>query len=224
LNCCRQLIFLFITLFTGSALLAQTPLFSFATDVSFQRNFKKGQQYWAVGQTIQGQLNFTPKDGLYFWASYYSDGQFSDRLIATAKLPATVPQQIGYINSAQMRFKQLSTGWKKYLKGNCSTEEGFSIYGYAGLGLVLGRVINAHSATIDTTVYYVPVRNGKANFKRLTLDLGLGWEVPLGGGIYIYAEGRTWIPASSYPSKYLFVNKNAPMMGMFNAGLRILFD
>lgn len=224
MNRCRLLIFLFLTLFSGSALLAQTPLFSIATDMNLQRNFKKGQQYWAIGHTIQGQFSFTPKDGIYVWASYYSDGKFSDDLTATAKLPSTLPQQVPYRNDAQMRFKQVSTGWKKYLVGSFTAEEGFNIYGYAGFGLVLGRVINTHSENIDTSVYHVPVKNGKANFKRLTLDLGLGWEVPLGGSIYLYAEGRTWIPASSYPSSYLFLNKNAPMMGMFNAGLRILFD
>ncbi|MBN8676400.1 MAG: hypothetical protein J0L56_19895 [Chitinophagales bacterium] len=224
MNRCRLLIFLFLTLFSASTSLAQTPLFSLATDMNLQRNFKKGQQYWAVGQTVQGQLNFTPKDGLYVWASYFSDGQFSNQLIASAKQPATVPQQISYRNNAQMRFKHLSTGWKKYLAGSCNAEEGFNIYTYAGFGLALGRVINTPSVSIDSTDYLLPVSNGKANFKRLTLDLGLGWEIPLGGDIYLYAEGRTWIPASSYPSKYLFVNKNAPMIGMFNAGVRILFD
>jgi hypothetical protein len=72
-------------------------------------------------------------------------------------------------------------------------------------------------------VYNVPVRIGKANFKRLTIDAGLGAEFPVGADIYFYSEGRVWIPTTDYPSKYIFVNKNAPMLGMFNIGLRVLF-
>ena len=74
-----------------------------------------------------------------------------------------------------------------------------------------------------SVVYQVPVRIGKANFKRLTLDLGLGWETPLGADIFIYAEGRAWIPTTDYPSKYIFINDNAPLVGMINTGIRILF-
>jgi hypothetical protein len=89
---------------------------------------------------------------------------------------------------------------------------------------MLGRVINTYSVSIDTTLYNVPVRSGKANFKRLTLDLGLGWETPLGGDVYFYTEGRAWIPTTDYPSKYIFVNKNAPFVASLNFGVRILFD
>jgi hypothetical protein len=122
-----------------------------------------------------------------------------------------------------MRFKQISIGWKKYLKGRSDIEEGWNLYAYGGFGLILGRVDNTHSVSIDTVVYKVPVRMGKANFKRLTLDLGLGGELPLGADVFFYAEGRIWIPASDYPSKYIFVNDNAPLAGMINAGIRILF-
>jgi hypothetical protein len=122
-----------------------------------------------------------------------------------------------------MRFKHISIGWRKYLKGTFNAEQSWNIYGYSGFGLLLGRIENTHSVPIDTTVYIVPVRVGKANFKRLTLDLGLGWEAPLGADIFIYAEGRAWIPTTDYPSKYIFVNDNAPLVGMFNVGIRILF-
>ena len=202
---------------------AQPARFSIATDLGLQRSFKKGQQYWAGGHTIQAQFHFTSKDGAYAWISYYTNGKFDNNVIATAKSPATVPQQINYLNHALMRFKQISIGWKKYLKGSFDKEEGWNLYGYAGFGLILGRVDNSHSVSIDTVVYKVPVRMGKANFKRLTLDLGLGWEVPLGADIYFYAEGRAWIPTTDYPSKYIFVNDNAPLVGMINAGIRILF-
>ena len=76
---------------------------------------------------------------------------------------------------------------------------------------------------IDTLDYLVPVRAGSAKFKRLTVDLGLVSEIPLGGDFYLYFEGRLWLPASDYPSKYVFVNDDAPLVAMFNTGIRILF-
>ena len=144
--------------------------------------------------------------------------------MASAKLPATSPQQINYVNKAEMRFKQFSLGWKHYLKGAFNSEDKWNLYGYAGFGLMLGRVVNNHSLTIDTSLYNVPVRSGKANFKRLTVDLGLGWEVPLSSDIFFYNEARVWIPTTDYPSNYLLVNKNAPLVASLNFGIRILFD
>lgn len=194
-----------------------------ATDVGIQRSFKKEQQYWALGHTVQAQFHVTKKDAAYVWLSYYSNGKFLNKLTATAKTTSTLPQQINYDNSARMHFKQFSVGWKKYLKGSFDAEEKWNLYGYAGFGLVLGRVINTHSAVLDTSLYNVPVRVGRANFKRLTVDLGLGTEFPLGADIFLYTEGRVWIPTTDYPSKYIFVNKDAPLIGMFNLGLRVLF-
>jgi hypothetical protein len=202
----------------------QPPEFSIATDLGVQRSFKEGQQFWAAGHTIQTHLHLAPKDGVYCWISYYSNGKFRNNLTAIAKSPLTTPQEFKYINQAILRFKQFSLGWKKYLKGAYNLEYGWSLYGYGGFGILFGDVNNRHSNVLDTTVYMVPVRTGKAKFKRLTLDLGLGYEVPFGGSIYFYAEGRAWIPTTSYPSKYIFANKNAPLVGMFNAGVRVLFD
>src|ERR1043166_9591557 len=104
-------------------------------------------------------------------------------------------------------------GWKHYLKGASDLEAKWSVYGYAGFGLLLGRVINTHSVAIDTSFYSVPVRNGKANFKRLTFDVGVGYEIFLGGDIYFYNEARVWIPTTDYPSKYIFINNNDPLVG-----------
>ena len=197
--------------------------FSIATDLGLQRSFKKGQRFWGGGHAVVGQVNFGNKDAVYALVSYYTNGKFSNNVTATAKSPSISPQQINYVNNALMRFKQVSIGWKKYLKGTYNAEEVWNLYGYAGFGLILGRVENTHSVSIDTSDYQVPVRTGKANFKRLTLDLGLGWEVPLGADVFFYSEGRAWIPTSDYPSKFLFVNDNAPFVGMINAGIRILF-
>jgi len=197
--------------------------FSIATDFGLQRSFKKEQRYWAVGHTVQTQFHVSPRDALYLWISYYTEGEFENRLTATAKSPLVIPASIPYVNKAAMRFKQFSIGWKKYLKGSYDAETNWNIYVYGGFGLMLGRVINSHEPSIDTNDYDVPVRPGKANFKRLTLDVGGGWEVPIGADIFFYAEGRAWIPTTDYPSKHIFVNENAPLTGMLNAGIRILF-
>lgn len=218
----KNLIILFLFSLLSFSSFSQ-PRFSIATDLGLQRSFKKEQQYWAVGQTVQVQYNINPKSGFYTWISYYSVGKFRNHLTATAKSTTTTPQLVNYDNDAQMRFKHFSLGWRRYLKGSCIAEEKWSLYGYAGLGILLGRVFNIHSVSLDTSIYFVPVRAGKANFKRLTADLGLGWEMPVGADVYLYAEGRVWIPTTDYPSKYLFVNDNAPFVGMVNFGLRILF-
>lgn len=206
------------------ALFAQSPRFSIATDLGVMRSFKKEQRFFTFGHTIQGQFHLTAKDAVYAWLSYYANGKFKNDLTAVARSGSTIPTEIDYTNKAEMRFRQFSIGWKKYLKGNYEIEEGYNIYGYAGLGIVFGRMQNNHSVVIDTALYDLPVQSGERPFKRLTLDLGLGWEVPIGNAVYIYTEGRAWIPTTDYPSKYLYVNRNAPLTGMINAGVRILFD
>jgi hypothetical protein len=203
---------------------SQGTRFSLATDVSGLRSFKKEQQYWAIGQTVHLHFHFTPRDGAYAWVSYYSNGKFRNKLSATAKSPATTPQQIPYDNDAILQFKHVSLGWRRYLKGTYSEEDKLNIYGYAGFGLMIGSINNTHSVGIDTSTYVVPVLKGKSNFKRLTFDLGLGVEFPAGGDIYLYFEGRALVPTTDYPSRYLFINNNAPFTGSVNAGLRILFN
>jgi hypothetical protein len=201
---------------------SQFPKFSLATDLGLQRSFKKEQRYFAGGHTVHLIFHTDNRNAVYGWLSYYSAGKFNNNVTATAKLPATTPQEIPYLNKAQMRFKHISFGWRRFLNGNYNDESGH-FYGYAGFGILLGRVDNTHSPSIDTADYFVPVREGKANFKRLTIDAGFGYEAHMGANIYFYTEGRVWIPASDYPSKYIFVNENAPLVGMFNLGLRILF-
>lgn len=219
----KRTLFIVLIYFSGLDLHAQLSGFSIATDFGLQRSFKKEQRYWAVGHTVQTIFHFTPKDGVYAWVSYYSEGKFNNELTATAKSPLVLPPTVLYRNHTFMRFKHFSIGWKKYIKGNAEIETGWNLYAYAGFGLMMGRVINSHDPSLDTNDYDLPVREGKANFKRLTLDAGLGWEVPLGADIFFYVEGRTWIPTTDYPSKHIFVNTNAPITGMVNAGIRILF-
>jgi hypothetical protein len=217
------IIFLFFILIC-SIVFSQKPQFSLATDLSILRSFKNEQRYWAVGQTIHFHFHISPKDGAYAWFSYYSDGKFTNALAAAAKSPGTVPQQVNYLNNAELSFKQVSLGWKRYLKGTFNSEKEWNLYGYAGFGLMMGRILNTHSVVIDSSVYFLPVLSGKANFKRLTLDLGLGLEFPVGGDIYLYLEGRALVPTTDYPSSYLFINNNTPFTGAVNAGFRILFE
>lgn len=202
---------------------AQFPRFSLSTGVDVQRNFKKEQRFWAFGHFTQANFHLTPKDGIYVWFCYYSDGNVKNQLSATAKLPAIVPQRIGYENTAEIRFKHFSIGYKKYLKGTPDAEKGWNLYANAGLGLMLGRVTNTHSVLIDTATYNMPVFSGKANFKRLTLDLGLGAEYPLGSDFYLYGEAKAFVPTTDYPSSYLFINDKAPFAAMLGLGLRLLF-
>jgi hypothetical protein len=214
-----SLVFLF---FCGTAF-SQQAQFSLATDVSLFRSFKKDQRYLSLGQTITGHFNFTDADAFYVWFAYSSNGKFKKQLDATAKSVLTIPQQVGYTNYARLRFNHISMGWKHYLKGAYNTEDSWNLYGYAGFGLMFGIAQNTHSVAIDSADYDIPVWSGKAKFKRLTIDLGLGYEIPVGGDIYFYMEGRALVPTTDYPSRYLFLNENAPLMGSVNAGLRLLF-
>lgn len=214
---------LFFT-FVSNFAFSQKPQFSLSTDASLLHSLKKGQRYWALGQTVTGHCNFTDKEGLYVWFSYYSNGKFTNRLTASAKDTATVPRQVNYSNDAKLRFSHVSIGWKHYLKGAYNAEEKWNLYGYAGFGLLFGAAENIHSVSIDTAIYSLPVLRGKGHFKRLTLDLGLGYEVPAGGDVFFYGEARAFIPTTDYPSQYLFVNDDAPLSGTFNLGVRILFQ
>lgn len=197
--------------------------FSLATDFNIIRNFKNQQHFWAIGHNTNMQFHITNSDAVYIGFIYTSNGKFNNSLQATAKSSTTMPHEINYVNKGKMRSKEFSIGWKKYLKGKFDVVKGVNIYGTAGFGLLLGRIINTNSVVIDTANYDVPVKIGKANFKRLTFDLGLGAEVPLGADFYFYMEAKAWIPTTDYPSQYLFVNNNAPFVGVLCGGIRIVF-
>jgi hypothetical protein len=200
--------------------------YSIATDLSGVRSFKKDQQFNSIGQTILAHFHFTPKEGAYIWYGYSAPGKFKNNFQATAKSPATIPQALDFKSYSQISFHSLSIGWKHYLKGAYNSTESWSLYFTAGFGLVSGKVKNTYTVAKDTSKYSFPANpvDGDGKFKRLTFDAGLGYEIPIGMAIYLYGEARAWIPASNYPSKYLFVNDNAPFIGTANIGLRILFD
>jgi hypothetical protein len=198
---------------------------SISSDLSVLRNFKPKQQFWAFGQNVKFDFNPSVKDGLFVAMCYYSPGRFRDQLVATAKSPMTVPQQISFSNHAKVQLKEFSIGWKHFFKGSNELEQGWNLYGLAAFGLIFGKAENNFSAAIDTSLYDVPQRplSGTGRFKRLTFDLGMGFEFPIADEIYFYSEGRVCIPTTEYPSKFLNANNNAPFPVMLGAGMRILF-
>lgn len=220
----KRTIPLLLFCFFSQLIFSQARL-SVSTDLSLQRSFKKQQQFWAIGQNVVFDIHVNETNGIYFSICYYSDGKFKNALTADAKSPATTPQQIQFTNSAVLRLKQISMGVKHYIVGGNKIEEGWSLYGLAGFGLIFGKATNTYSRSVDTALYTVPERplSGVGHFKRLTFDVALGWEAPLGADVYFYTEGKVWIPTTEYPSKYLFINNNAPLTGLLGAGIRILF-
>jgi hypothetical protein len=201
------------------------PFLSIATGLSLQRSFKQDQRYWAVGQDVIFNYHLS-KTGVYASISYYTDGKFKNQLAATAKSATTSPQEISFTNRAELRLRQISLGWRYYVLGAPDAVQGWNLYGITGFGLIFGKATNTYSTTIDTSLYNAPAQpaSGSGHFKRLTIDVGLGLEMPLHGDIFLYAEGKAWIPTTDYPSKYLFVNDNAPLTANVTAGLRIVFN
>ena len=201
--------------------------FSLATDASLLRNLSKQQKFWAFGQTVQ--LNFYPggeKNAVYGWISYYTTGDFKNDFLATAKDPLITPQEISYTVNTDMRYRQISFGWKHYFVGGYNSENIWNVYGYAGFGLLLGKVSNSYNKLIDTALYTTeqPLE-GSSAFKRLTIDAGLGTEFPLGNTVFVYTEVRTWLPSSHYPSPYLYKdNYHIPSIVAINLGLRVLIE
>jgi len=171
-------------------------------------------------------FHFTPRDGAYVGYAYSAPGKFVNDFVAIAKSPVVMPQILEFKSYSQITFRNFSLGWKHYLKGSASSEEFWNLYFTAGFGLVSARVKNIYTIASDTVNYSFPTNpaEGSGNFRRLTFDVSLGYEIPIGMAIYLYGEARAWIPASDYPSRYLLINDNAPFIGTANIGLRLLFD
>lgn len=202
---------------------AQATRFSLLSDAALQRSFSKTQRYWAIGQTIAANFHFTPQHSAYAWVSYYTKANVNDQVTATAKTSGTIPEQFSFNNRARFGVTQMSVGWKYYLKGRFDAEEKWNLYSLLGFGLLFGSVDNTQNTSVDTSLYNIPVSPGEAHFKRLTYDVGLGVEQPMGGDIFAYSELKAFIPSSGYPSDHLLNNDNTPMTGYFTLGLRILF-
>ncbi len=222
--CLKKLIFLLVLACSSAAAMAQ-PAASIATDVSILRSLTPGQKFWSFGQAVKGELHVSARQSLYAQVGYYTDGKFKNTLTATAKDAATTPQNIDYIVRSTLRLRHLSLGWKHYFKGSYNRETDWNLYGTAGFGLLAGRADNTPNQTIDADLYTTPqvAIAGGDHFKRLTFDVSLGTEMVLGAGIYLYTDVRTWIPASGYPSPFLY-NNNLPRTLMVNGGIRVLLD
>jgi hypothetical protein len=218
-------VLIFFFLLSSNCLFAQVK-FSAATDISLLHNFDPQQKFTVLGQTILPQCHVDKKNTVYAWLTFHWNGKYENPLIATAKSPATQPQTISFSNQSEMKLKQISFGFKRYLIGSYNRLEKFNLYAAGGFGLMYGNASNTFSTNIDTALYATQynVIHGSGDFKRLTFDLTGGIEFPISYEIYIYSEMRMYIPTTDYPSKYLLNNSRAPFLGGINIGLRILFD
>jgi hypothetical protein len=196
---------------------------SFATDVSLLRNFSPRQKFWAVGQNVTADFHFNRKETGFVSFCYYSPGTFVNLFTAQAKSPATNPQKLDYKVSGRYRFREVSLGWKHYFKGSFDEEIKWNLYGLGAFGLMVSRSDN-DVISVDSALYRIgPPLEGVSSFFRLTIDLGLGVELPLGGNFFMYSELKTWIPTTDYPATSIHENKRLPMPLILNGGLRILF-
>jgi hypothetical protein len=219
--------FLLVLFLSSSTLLAISQAgFSVATDISVMRNFSPRQKFWAIGQTVIGEIHFSKKESAFARLTYFSPGRFSNTFTATAHSPSTVPFTMPYKVKGRWDNREVSIGWKHYLKGGFDEEVNWNLYSAAGFGLMFTEAENVFEPEVDTSLYNIastPTK-GVHGFKRLTIDLALGLEYPVGGGFFIYSEAKTWIAASDYPSPVLHQNRNVPLPLMLGLGLRILFN
>jgi len=221
-----QIIFSLLVLFCITETKAQKvqPTWSISTDFGALRSQKEQQRFWTVGHTIKGEMHITKRTGPYAWVSYFFNGKFKNSLTAEAKSPSTSPQSFAFRNDAKMKLKEFSIGWKHYLKGSCDNYKTWNLYGMAGFGIIGGNIENTFNTPVDTALYNSPVLVGKSRFKRLTVDLGLGWEVPVTSDIFLYNDWKVWIPTSDYPSAYILSNRYIPLIASVHVGIRVYFE
>ena len=216
---------LFIFLFAFSAGAEAQIHFSLTTDVSLLRNLTKDQQFTTLGQSITANFHISPKATVYAGISYYVNGRYKNSLTAIEKDTTGGGMNVSYTASSRLGYRQFSLGAKHFFTGAFDNEESLNIYGTAGLGVLTGNVENVVDKDLDTAIYALPQRAvaGTGRFHRLTFDLGLGAELPVAAGFFVYGELRTWLPASDYPSPLLY-NNRTPKVVLLNAGVRILFN
>ena len=162
---------------------------------------------------------------MYAGICYYVNGKYKNGLTAEAKDTPGGTTNLKYTGNSKVGYQQISVGLKHFFAGAYNSEEGLNIYGTAGFGLLTGKIENVFDRVIDTNLYNIPRRAvaGSGRFRRLTFDLSLGAETLLAPGFFLYGECRTWLPASDYPSPYLY-NNNTLQVWLLNAGVRILFE
>jgi hypothetical protein len=215
--------FILLLIVANSTVLLAQKAASIATDLTLLRNFSENAGFTAFGQTVRVQVHFNQKESGYAWINYYINGKYKNDFTALPYDPL-INSAIQYTSSSKVGFRQLSIGWQHFFRGGFDGDT-WSIYSLAGFGLLTGKVENTYNPVIDTSKYFVPKKaiEGTGTFRRLTLDLGLGAETQIASGFFLYGEARTWIPASRYPSPYLY-NNNIPRVGILSGGVRILFD
>lgn len=218
----KVLLLLNLSLILNLALYAQIA-FSLGTGVSGLHNFSPEQKFWAFGQTVQTSFHFSPKQSAYAWLDYYTEGKFKNNFTAVTKIPFTLPLQIPFTATGRLTYRHFSLGLKHYFRGAYNAEKNINVYGIAGFGFLFARIRNSFLPFFDTSFYHVPVREGEGTIRKLTFDLGLGGEIPLGGNFFGFAEARTWLPASSKTSPFLHTQRNVPLPVMASTGMRVLF-
>ena|GEM_PF-299334 len=219
----RKLFTLLLLLAAGAA--QAQPRFSISSDVSVLRNLSPSQKFWALGQSVIAQVHFTDRETGIATIRYYTNGNFRNNFTASARSPLTLPATRSYGVAGIWRMKEIVLGWKHFFKGGAFAETSWNLYGVAGFGLIFTNAENGLTTSIDTSLYKIQdaPRLGIGNWKRLSIDLGLGGEYPLGGNFFLYAEAQTWIHTSAYPSPWLHRNERVPLPVTLDAGLRILF-
>ena len=199
--------------------------FSIATDLAVLRNLSPDQHFWSVGQTVQGDFHLSARETFFAGLCYFGTGNFRNNFVATATSPLTFPATQTYTVGGGWRMREFSLGWKHYFKGSFDAEDAWNLYGLAAFGLVFTAAQNDLLTPMDTSVYRpqpAPML-GIGAWKRLTMDLGLGFEYPLGGNFCVYGETKIWLHTSDYPSPYLHRNERVPLPVLLKGGIRILF-
>lgn len=214
---------LFVALLVCASAFAQLPSLSVATHFSVLRNFTPKQKFWVVGQQVQINLHFSPKETGYASIEYYTDGTFQNTFTATAKQASSSPQTFPFTAKGIMRFREFSLGLKHYFSGSYSASDGLNVFGTAGFGFLFARMQNSFAPSFDTTAYASPIVTGQSTVKRLSFDASVGAETHLGGPLYGFATVRTWLPASYQPSRYLHNSDRLPLSVMGGIGVRVLF-
>lgn len=210
-------------LLTATTIASGQITFSASTDFNALRSVRNSQEFWAFGPSFHGVFHLAPKTAAVVSFGFFSYGKFRNHLTATAFQPTTIPQQVSFTNTSKMRLNHFSIGWRHFLKGQANTKRDWNLYTNLGLGLLTASVVNEFSPMPDTANYQVPVLPGRGEFNRLTLDVALGVDIHLVSDMYFYSELKSFIPTSSYPSKYLLVNTDAPFPVLLSGGFRILF-
>jgi hypothetical protein len=198
---------------------------SITTDVSLLHNFSAKEHFWTVGQTLQANIHINTKETFYAWLNYYKPARFHSSYTAIAKNPVPPYFDQAFTVNSEWRFRQISLGWKHYFLGGYNNYTSWNVYGLAGFGLLFNKVQNTYTQAIDTALYTTgnAPQEGTGRARRLTFDLGLGVELPVGGYTFLYADARTWVPASTTPSPYVYGSVNVPFPALVSVGVRILF-